>query len=192
MNCCETWSGDPSLNPRKNCASVLGARHTARARRTASTCTTLMTIAGDRSIGRFMARFTAMSGATLIYLRWKTASPPLLHPSIATLPEDEPRGLLRSVRTLRRPPHLTHLTPTTQQQSRTHARRTHGARAPAPIEATAAAGRVDRTCVAPPPSCVTPGEVTRWLVKRGYGRVGAPGRCDRDHNHVKWNSSRTS
>ena len=102
VNCCETWSGDPCLNPRKNCASVLGARHTARARRTASTCTTLMTIAGDRSIGRFMARFTAMSGATLIYLRWKTASPPLFHPSIATLPEDEPRGLLRSVG-----PHLT-------------------------------------------------------------------------------------
>ena len=129
VNCRETWPGDPCLNPRKNCASVLGARHTARARRTASTCTTLMTIAGDRSIGRFYGTIHGdVRGNT--DLRWKTATPPLFHPSVATLPEDEPRGLLRSVRTLRRPPHLTHLTPTSQQQSRTHARRPRARRRP--------------------------------------------------------------
>ena len=72
------------------------------------------------SVSYFMARFTAMSGATLIY----DGKPPLPltpfipPPSLATLPEDEPRGPGPSVG----PPYLTHLTPTTQQSRTRRAR----------------------------------------------------------------------
>ena len=95
-----------------------------------------------------MARFTAMSEATLIYDGKPPLPHPFLPPSLATLPEDEPRGSVRpSVRrsavldafdaddaTVAHAAVAATRTPGLEQRSCGRAGRR-------PIEATAAAGR---------------------------------------------------
>ena len=148
--------GNPCLNPRKNWASVLGARHTARASKVPSTYTILMMTAVERRTIYGTIHGDVRSNTDL---RWKTASTPSIPPSLPPsqrCPKMNPAA--PSVRRSVDPPCLTHLTPTTQQsRTRRWRRRARLAWNREAVAAPAGAPlkqqprpRVDRTCVASP------------------------------------------